>query len=155
MPFILGERYGPDDDIGTGSLEGDLRKVQRRQRRMFTDPVVLRGLPGWLATVDVDPERGRLFVAGFLAPRRAYTSVILTRAEARGEIPGGWVPDWISDVLSGPLITRAMLPEMPPVDELLVEQTVQAALQALGTGVVAAAPVSAPTPRASGEPVSG
>lgn len=132
VPRLLASRHGTDDDIDTGSIVGDLIEVQRRQRRLFTDPVVTRGLAGWLAEVDADSAQGAPFVSGYLEPRRSYTGVLLARAARRGEIAPGADPGWIADLLTGPLLMRALLPGLPPIDDRLVAQTVRAALDVLG-----------------------
>jgi len=88
VPRLLAARHGTDEDIDTGSLVGDLVEVQRRQRELFTDPVVRRGFSGWLAEVDAEPANGAEFLAGYLAPRRAFTRTIIARAVERGEIEG-------------------------------------------------------------------
>jgi AcrR family transcriptional regulator len=132
VPHLLARSHGTDVDIDTGTLPGDLREVQRRQLLLFTDPVVTRGFAGWLADVDRHPEAGAAFMAGYLAPRRTYTRVILDRAVARGEIPDGADPAWIADLLTGPLLMRVVLPGLPPADEELAARTVEAALTALG-----------------------
>ncbi|MDN5573012.1 MAG: TetR/AcrR family transcriptional regulator [Micrococcales bacterium] len=131
VPALLASRHGTDEDIDTGSLVGDLLEVQERQRELFTDPPIARGLAGWASEADADPSLGTPFVDGYLAPRRAYTSVILGRAVARGEISAGADPDWIADLLTGPLLMRAVLPGMPCIDRRLVLRTVHAALDAL------------------------
>jgi AcrR family transcriptional regulator len=132
VPRLLAQSHGTDDDIDTGTLPGDLREVQRRQVLLFTDPVVTRGFAGWLADVEGHPDAGAAFTEGYLAPRRAHTRVILDRAAARGEISKGANPDWIADLLTGPLLMRVVLPGLPPVDEELAARTVDAALTALG-----------------------
>jgi len=132
VPRLLAERHGLDADIDTGSLAGDLLEVQRRQLALFTDTAVSRGLIGWAAHVSAHPERSEPFVSSYLAPRRAFTHVILARAVARGEIRDGADPDWIADLLTGPLIMRVTLPGLPPITEELVILTVTAALDALG-----------------------
>lgn len=132
IPHLLASRHGTDEDIDTGSLTGDLIEVQRRQQGLFTDPVVIRGFVGWLADVEGDPARGTSFLTGYLAPRRAYTQVILDRAVERGEIDGGADADWIADLLTGPLVMRVILPGLSPIDGGLTARTVHAALDALG-----------------------
>lgn len=132
VPRLLAARHGTDDDIDTGTLAGDLAEVQRRQRLLFTDPVVTRGMAGWLAEVEATPELAAPFLQGYLAPRRTYTGVILDRAVARGEIAEGADPAWIADLLTGPFLMRALLPGLPPVDDEMVSRSVQAALDALG-----------------------
>lgn len=132
VPHLLEFRHGTDEDIDTGTLISDLTEVQRRQQQLFTDPVVMRGFAGWLAEVQADPAHGAAFLVGYLAPRRAYTQVILDRAVARGEIDDGADAAWIADLLTGPLVMRAIMPGLPPIDDEFTARTVQAALDALG-----------------------
>lgn len=134
VPRLLEERHGIDSDIDTGSLVGDLREVQRRQVDLFSDRAVARGLIGWAAHVEGDPQQAEPFVTAYLAPRRAFTHVILARAVARGEIADGADPDWIADLLTGPLLMRITLPGLPPVTATLGVQAVHAALDAVGFG---------------------
>ncbi len=131
VPRILESRHGLDADIDTGSLRGDLAEVQRRQVALFTDPVVASALIGWAAHVQGHPDQARPFVESYLAPRRAFTRVILARAVARGEIDEGADPELIADLLTGPLLMRIVLPGMPPIDARLAAQTVDAALATL------------------------
>jgi len=132
VPRLLASRHGTDADIDTGTLLGDLIEVQRRQQRLFTDPVVTRGIAGWLAEVEAAPELGRPFFEQYLGPRRAYTRVILERAVARREIAQVGDPAWIADVLTGPLLMRVVLPGMPPIDDALLALTIRSALDSLG-----------------------
>lgn len=132
VPRLLVARHGTDEDIDIGSLVGDLIEVQSRQQRLFTDPVVTRGLAGWLAEVDAEPDVGAPFLSGYLGPRRAYTRVILGRSVRRGEIPEGADPEWITDLLTGPLLMRVVMPGLPDIDDDLVRRTIHAALDALG-----------------------
>lgn len=131
VPRLLAFRHGTDQDIDTGTIVGDLIEVQRRQRRLFTDPVVVRGFAGWIAEVGVNPREGAPFLSDYLAPRRAYTQVVLDRAAERGEIARGADPGWVADLLTGPLLMRAMLPGLPPIDDAFTARTVHAALDAL------------------------
>lgn len=132
VPRILASRHGTDEDIDTGSLVDDLVEVQRRQYRLFTDPVITRGLSGWLAHIDRDPEAGAPFFRDYLAPRRAHTQVLLDRAHSRGEITVEVDAEWIADLLTGPLLLRAVMPGLPPIDNTLITQSLHAALDAAG-----------------------
>lgn len=132
VPRILASRHGTDEDIDTGTLVGDLVEVQQRQQRLFTDPVVVRGLGGWLAHLEADPEAGAAFSRDYLVPRRAYTQIILQRAVARGDIAEAGDPAWIADLLTGPLVMRVVMPGLPPIDDRLIAQTIHAALDVLG-----------------------
>lgn len=132
VPHILASRHGTDEDIDTGSLVDDLIEVQRRQYSLFTDPVITRGLTGWLTHVDHDPEVGAPFFRDYLAPRRAYTRVVLDRARNRGEVTVDADADWIADLLTGPLLMRAVMPGLPPINNTLIAQSIHAALDAVG-----------------------
>ena len=94
--------------------------------------MIIRGLAGWLAHVQADPEIGAPFLRDYLAPRRAYTQVILDRASERGEITATADPGWIADLLTGPLMMHVVMPGLPPIDDRLVAQTIHAALDVLG-----------------------
>lgn len=131
VPRLLEDRHGLDSDIDTGSLVGDLCEIQRRQVRLFSDRAIARGLVGWAAHVEGRPEQAVPFVDAYLAPRRAFTHVVLARAVTRGEISDDSDPDWIADLLTGPLLMRITLPGLPPVTEALGVQTVHAALDAV------------------------
>ncbi|CAM3535393.1 TetR/AcrR family transcriptional regulator [Micrococcus flavus] len=131
VPRLLASRHGTDEDINTGTLVGDLIEVQHRQRRLFTDPVVIRGFAGWIAEVDANPSEGAPFLSDYLGPRRTYTRVIVDRAAERGEIVACADSGWIADLLTGPLLMRAVLPGLPSIDETFTAHTIHAALDAL------------------------
>jgi AcrR family transcriptional regulator len=132
VPVVLASRHGTDEGIDTGNLVADLVEIQKRQLELFTDPVVIRGLGGWLAEIDAHPDRGEAFLSGYLRPRREFTSTILSRAVDRREIAPGADPAWVADLLTGPLLMRVILPGLPPVDSTLVLHTVHATLDSLG-----------------------
>ncbi len=131
VPRLLASRHGTDEDIDTGTFVGDLLEVQRRQQRLFTDPLVVRGFAAWISEISMDPEQGSPFLTGYLRPRRAYTQVILDRAAERGEIGQNPDPAWVADVLTGPLLMRALLPGMPAIDDALIAQTIHAVLDSV------------------------
>lgn len=131
----MARRFGLDPAPDTGSLRGDLLAVQIEQLKFFTDPLVSGALSGLLDEASRDPEVGSRFFADFVAPRRESTARALQRAVDRGEIRSGFDTDWICDLLTGPLLMRTFLPT-GPINERLAQQTVDAALSALG--VVAA-----------------
>jgi hypothetical protein len=67
----------------------------------------------------------------FMAPRRRSTAAMLQRGVERGEIPPVADPALISDLLTGPLPLRAVLPATGPIDDTLIEATVESALHTL------------------------
>lgn len=117
--------------IDTGSIEGDLLEFQRRQRQLFSAPLVSKGLVGWLAEVSETPESAKPFIEQFQAPRREVLRRIVARASARGEIASSCDVDWITDVLTAPLIMRAIIPGLPSSDDRLIEYSVRTALDVL------------------------
>jgi hypothetical protein len=55
---------------------------------------------------------------------------MLARAVERAEIMPVKHPGVVSDLLTGPLLLRAVLPNIGPIDDALLEATVEAALGA-------------------------
>lgn len=119
------------DDIDTESLVQDLAEFQRRQRLLFSAPLITRGLPGWLAEVSSTPNHAAPFIEQFQAPRREALRSILQRATNRGEIKLPRDVEWVTDLLTAPLMMRAIIPGLPRIDGQLLRQSVHAALDAL------------------------
>ena len=65
-------------------------------------------------------------------PRRRTTGTILDRAVTRGEIEAVADYEWIYDLITGPSMIRVLMPGTPELGERIVQQTVEAALDALG-----------------------
>lgn len=126
----MSRRFGLDPTPHTGSLRGDLLAVQRAQVEFFTDPLVIRALPGLLDEGSQDPPLNAQFFTEFVAPRRESTARALQRAADRGETRPGFDSEWICDLLTGPLLMRAFLP-IAAIDDHLAMQTVEAALNEL------------------------
>lgn len=128
---VFRERFGTDPGVDTGSLGTDLRAIQEHRMGLFNHPLVVRGLPGLLDELSLDPGTAQEFSATFLAPRRDATTRALARALARGEITEPVDAEWISDLLTGPLLMRATLPGLETINQDLVDRTVNAALREL------------------------
>jgi hypothetical protein len=77
-----------------------------------------------------DTALGSQLFEVFVAPRRRSTARALERAVLRGDIPDGFDIEWICDLLTGPLLMRALLPT-GPIDENLAQVTVNAVLDVL------------------------
>lgn len=120
-----------EETFDTGGLESDLFAVQNDQLAFFTDPLVRRSLPGFVASLRSDEELRQTFYDGFLFPRRRSTGLILQRGLARGEIRPGFDPEWICDLLTGPFLMRVVFPGTGRLDQALVQATVAAALGVL------------------------
>ncbi|WP_427870064.1 TetR/AcrR family transcriptional regulator [Leucobacter luti] len=132
VPLILASRFGTDVDVDTGSVAGDLLEIQIRQCELYNHVLTRSALAGFLDYLAIHPDDAKPFVEGYLAPRRAFTHVLLDRGVARGEIPAGADPAYVADLLTGPVIMRGLLPGMPAIDAELVRRTVSTVLTEIG-----------------------
>jgi AcrR family transcriptional regulator len=129
---LLVSRFGIDPAPDSGNLREDLRLIQELQRQFFVAPMVQAALAGVLNDVRDDGELGEVFYARFMEPRRRSVAAMLARAADRDEIAPPSQPGVISDLLTGPLLLRAALPPIGPIDDTLVNATIEAALTACG-----------------------
>jgi AcrR family transcriptional regulator len=131
---LLLDRFAIDLDRGidTGNLPDDLTAIQEDQLCLFSNPLVKRSMAGFLDSLQTDADLRRVFVDEFLTPRRYGAGMIIRRAAIRGEIPENPDVEWACDLLTGPLLMRALMPGLMGLDEALVSQTVASALSALG-----------------------
>ncbi|NVM97746.1 TetR/AcrR family transcriptional regulator [Arthrobacter sp. SDTb3-6] len=131
---LLLHRFAIDLDrlIDHGNLPADLEAIQRDQVELFANPLVSRSLAGFLDAVQMDADLRAVFVQEFLAPRRYGAGVIIRRSVARGEIPENPDVEWACDLLTGPLLMRALLPGLSGLDDALISQTVSSTLHTLG-----------------------
>lgn len=121
-----------DLEFDTGSLMSDLFAIQKDQQEFFTTPMVYRGLAGFLGKLGTDADARQDFVSQFVEPRRSATARIIDRAVQRGEIDPPEDVAFISDLITSPFLLRIIAPELGPLDDDLVERTVNIALYALG-----------------------
>lgn len=133
---VLTDAFGLDPGVDTGSFEGDLRVIQEHRVALFTHPVVAGALPGLIDDLSRDPGAAATFSREFLGPRRAATDRAVDRAVARGHLTPGIDCEWLSDLLTGPFLMRAVLPGLDPVDEGAVDRSVDSALCAVRHHVV-------------------
>lgn len=127
---LLVERCGLDPAPDSGDLHQDLHELQELQRDFFTNPVIEAALAGVLGDLRTDDQLGAAFYARFMAPRRRSVAAMLARAADRGEIAVPSQPSIVSDLLTGPLLIRAVIPQIGPIDDALLDATVEAALSA-------------------------
>jgi AcrR family transcriptional regulator len=125
---LLVDRFGFDPAPDSGDLRTDLQLLQELQRAFFADPVIQAALAGALSDIAAADDLGRVFYERFMAPRRRSVAAMLTRAADRGEIAPVDRPDIVSDLLTGPLLLRSVLPIIGPLDESLLTATVEAAM---------------------------
>lgn len=129
---LLISRFGFDPAPDSGELRRDLQLLQQLQRAFFGDPIVQAALAGVLSDITSDQDLSTTFYQRFMAPRRRSVAAMLDRAAERGEIAPVEEPRIISDLLTGPLLLRAVLPAIGPIDDRLIAETVNAALSACG-----------------------
>jgi AcrR family transcriptional regulator len=128
---LLIHRFGTSPAPDTGDLRQDIEHVQEVQRVFFADALVRAGLAGLLSDTYADPTLGAILYDRFLAPRRQSVAAMLARAADRGQIASVDDPGRISDILTGPLLFRTLVPAIGPIDDILIETTVNAALDAV------------------------
>lgn len=127
-------RYRVDPATDTGSLDGDLYELQREQVAMFTDPTAKRLLPVLLHAVASDRDAAVAFAEKFLEPRRASFVRMVDRAVERGEIEPVADYDAVLGVVAGPMMLRALLPTMGPLDDTFVRSSAAAVAAVLRAG---------------------
>jgi AcrR family transcriptional regulator len=128
---LLIHRFGTSPAPDTGDLRRDIEHVQEVQRIFFADAVVRAGLAGLLSDTYAEPALAAVLYDRFLAPRRQSVAEMLVRAADRGQIAPVDDPARISDMLTGPLLFRALVPAIGPIDAALLEATVDAAINAV------------------------
>jgi AcrR family transcriptional regulator len=129
--LLLISRFGIDPAPDSGELRQDLLLLQRLQRQFFSDPVVQAALAGALTAIRDNDALAASFYDRFMAPRRTSVAAMLARAAKRGEINLPQDPAVISDLLTGPLLLRTLMPFLGSLDDALIDATVTAALSAL------------------------
>jgi AcrR family transcriptional regulator len=130
--MLLISRFGVDPAPDSGELRQDLLLLQQLQRQFFSDPVVQAALAGVLTAIRDDNALAMSFYDRFMAPRRTSVVAMLTKAAARDEIELPENPSVISDLLTGPLLLRTLMPFLGSLDDALIAATVDAAISAVG-----------------------
>lgn len=126
---VIRNRFQTATDVATGTLAGDLLKLQREEVSMFSDPLIRNNLPGLLESIRTNPEVGKLYADLFIRPRREKVGLVIKAAVNHGEIPHSNIDvEFVCDILLGPLLTRVLLPVDVALDDKLARQTAQLAL---------------------------
>lgn len=125
-------RYALDPAGDTGSLYGDLQTVMQDQVSMYTDGVCRELIPLLLDASAKDDVVAELFASQFIHPQRESCRRMLQRAAERGEIEPPEDPEYVIDLLYGPLILRAALPGEAPITEKIIAQSARTVMRELG-----------------------
>jgi len=129
---VVKNAFGTGTPVDTGSLEGDLLALQREEVAMFASPLLRNNLGGLLEAARANDELLQLYGSEFIGPRRANVAQVLGAAVGRGEVRSdSYDIDFICDLLLGPILARALMPTGAPLDDLLAQQTTDAALRTL------------------------
>ena len=122
----------PDDSPvpDTGSLRADLLEVYGGMVEQMGDPANSAVMAGLMAEATVNRELAEA-LADFVSDRRERTRAVVRRGIERGELPVGTDVDLLIDLLSGPLLSRALF-RMAPVDQALLTTLVDVVIGGLG-----------------------
>jgi AcrR family transcriptional regulator len=123
--------FSEDTIPDTGSLERDLVGLLGGLSDNITKGLLARVLPQMVAASQVNEELARAY-RQFVLGRRRRTSLVLTRAIERGDLPAGIDLELTQDMLVGPLFYRTLLSGEVIDDDLVttVVQTVLAGVRA-------------------------
>jgi AcrR family transcriptional regulator len=100
------------DAPDTGSLRSDLIAVYQGMVDQMVAPNYPAVMAGLMAEAAVDSTLAAA-LADFISDRRERTRVVVRRGIDRGELPAGTDIDLLIDLLSGPLLSRALLTRTP------------------------------------------
>ncbi|HZC27969.1 MAG TPA: TetR/AcrR family transcriptional regulator [Actinopolymorphaceae bacterium] len=104
-----------------GSYAADLRAFLAASFRLGRDKRVVDVLQALMAHAQIDPDFGDRFRASFLYRRRDALTVILDRANDRGDLPPAPSPGTVADIVFGIIWYRILATHQPLDDQLLDE----------------------------------
>ena len=93
----------------TGGVEDDLLTVMRGTMRMYQDPATAALLSGLVAAMARSTTIATAVRSGFVAARRDAMTRVLERGIGRGELARDTNIELALDLLSGPLLYRALI----------------------------------------------
>jgi len=121
-------RTNPAPD--TGSLDNDLFAVQTEMQALYNSSLARKVVPGLLGDLASQSELAQLFKNVYIVPRRASVKQALERARERGEVGQWWDPEFICDLLAGPMLLEAFFLDRPITNDY-VRTTVDAVVTLL------------------------
>jgi AcrR family transcriptional regulator len=113
----------------TGSAKTDFTESLKSLMRFFTSKTG-RVFCQFIAECQIDAEFAHLFREYFLTSRRNAVGVILSRAEARGEIRGDLDRELVLDLIYGPMVYRLLVGQAP-VNDAEAEQLIEAIFEGM------------------------
>lgn len=140
----------------TGSLRGDVEMLLRIVARALRHPLASQIIPDLLAEAARTPKIAQTLQETLRRNQHDVAALLVERAVGRGELPPGAEPEWVVDLLVGPLYWRLAIARAPLSDRELphLAAAVVAALRLGCDPVVRSDPVAGagrdgpvPTPR--------
>ncbi|MGV1034732.1 MAG: TetR-like C-terminal domain-containing protein [Microbacteriaceae bacterium] len=129
---VLRRKFNSQSFESSGALAADFLKLQRDEITMFSGALLRNNLPGLLELARTKPDLVELYSQQFVQPRRAWVQLAIDAAVERGEISQPTVDTgFICDLLLGPLMARALLPNIGELDDELAQATAAVALSQL------------------------
>lgn len=125
----------------TGTLEGDLTGFVHEVLDLFLDPVESISASAFIAATFHSEEAAEA-MRDLFVDRHARSTVLVTRAIERGELPADTDPGAVVRAAVAPLYYRLFITR-EPIDKHIADQAVAAALTATRAGVFAQSPRSA------------
>ena len=114
----------------TGSVREDLLIVMRGNMRMYQDPATAALLSGLVAAMARSAPIAEAVRSGFVAARRRAMRQVLARGIARGELGRRANTTLALDLLSGPLLYRALI-SGDTIDARMIKSMVAVVLRGL------------------------
>ena len=128
---VIIERFG-DVTVGdSGDLEADLRIFQQHEVEVFNSPLVRHNLPALFDMARTNEAIRDLYVNKLVRPRRDRLREVFATARDRGDLPAGGDDEYACELLTGPLLSRLLVPLGLPIDEAFIERTVASAVREL------------------------
>ena len=113
----------------TGATSRDLHLAMRDTLKLYADPATRALLSGLIAAMARSERIARALQTGLIAARRESIRVVLARGVQRGDLRAGADLGLAIDVLSGPLLYRALMTG-GPVDARMARDLVAVVLRA-------------------------
>jgi AcrR family transcriptional regulator len=114
----------------TGTTEGDLLRMMRDSVDLYRDPATTGLLSGLVSAMARSERIAQAVRSGFIAARREALRHVLERGVARGDLRKGVDLELALDLLSGPLVFRALITGAP-INERLTRGIVEVVLRGL------------------------
>lgn len=120
----------------TGTLRGDIRSLLDTAAQALRHPLASQVVPDLLAEAARNPDIARTLEAAIRDTQHDISSVLVTNAAQRGEVPADTDPELALDLVLGPLYWRLAVTRTPAPEDYLdrLAASAAAAITASGAG---------------------